>query len=56
MMVWKMIFLFNWVIVRFHVNLPGCKNTRMNKMGGDLVRRCLVDEKNGEDMLLKVFG
>ena len=25
MMVWKMIFLFNWVVVRFHVNLPGCK-------------------------------
>ena len=23
MMVWKMIFLFNWVIFRFHVNLPG---------------------------------
>ena len=25
MMVWKMIFLFNWVIFRFHVNLPGCR-------------------------------
>jgi len=24
MMVWKMIFLYNWVIGRFHVNLPGC--------------------------------
>ena len=24
MMVWKMIFLFNWVILRFHVILPGC--------------------------------
>ena len=24
MMVWKMIFLFNWVIFRFRVNLPGC--------------------------------
>ena len=24
--VWTMIFLFNWVIVRFHVNLPGCIN------------------------------
>ena len=23
MMVWKMIFLFNWVIFWFHVNLPG---------------------------------
>ena len=23
MMVWKMMFLFNWVIFRFHVNLPG---------------------------------
>jgi len=25
MIVWKMIFLFNRVIFRFHVNLPGCK-------------------------------
>ena len=24
MEVWKMIFLYNWVICRFHVNLPGC--------------------------------
>ena len=24
MMVWKMIFLDNWVIWRFHVNLQGC--------------------------------
>ena len=24
MMVWKMIFLFNWVIFRFHVNLSWC--------------------------------
>ena len=24
MMVWKMIFLFNWVMFRFHVNLPAC--------------------------------
>ena len=24
MMVWKMMFLFNWVVFRFHVNLPGC--------------------------------
>ena len=24
MMVWKIIFLFNWVVFRFHVNLPGC--------------------------------
>ena len=23
-MVWKMIFLYNWVIFRFHVNLLGC--------------------------------
>ena len=23
-MVWKTIFLFNWVIFRFHLNLPGC--------------------------------
>ena len=26
MIVWKMIFLFNWVIFRFHVDLPGCRN------------------------------
>ena len=25
MEVWKMIFLFYWVIFRFHVNFPGCK-------------------------------
>ena len=25
MMVWKMIFLFNWVIFRFHVKFQGCK-------------------------------
>ena len=25
MMVWKMIFLFQGCILRFHVNLPGCK-------------------------------
>ena len=24
MEVWKMIFLFNWLIFRFHVNFPGC--------------------------------
>ena len=24
MEVWKMIFPFNWVILRFHVNSPGC--------------------------------
>ena len=24
MEVWKMIFLYEWVICRFHVNLPGC--------------------------------
>ena len=25
MKVWKMIFLFNWVIFRFHVNFQRCK-------------------------------
>ena len=25
MMVWKMIFLFNWVIFRFHVKFQGCR-------------------------------
>ena len=24
MMIWKMMLLLNWVIFRFHVNLPGC--------------------------------
>lgn len=24
MMLWKMILLFNWMILRFHVKLPGC--------------------------------
>ena len=36
MMVWKMIFLFNWVIFRFHVHLPGCisiGNTSSNHQG-----------------------
>ena len=28
---WKMIFLYNWVIVRFHVNLPGCKDPVINQ-------------------------
>ena len=31
---WKMIFLFNWVIFRFHENFPGCR-----KMGWDENRR-----------------
>ena len=30
MEVWKMIFLYNWVIFRFHVNLPGCNCTNMH--------------------------
>ena len=27
MEVWKIMFLYTWVICRFHVNLPGCKGT-----------------------------
>ena len=34
MIVWKMIFLFNWVIFRFHVNLPGCKFAWPTKRNG----------------------
>ena len=29
MEVWKIIFLFNWVIFRFHVDFPGCMKHRM---------------------------
>ena len=29
MMVWKMIFLFQGGILRFHVNLPGCKLSKI---------------------------
>ena len=33
MMVWKMIFLLNWVIFRFHVNLLGCNSQfRMDEL------------------------
>ena len=28
-MVWKMIFLFNWVVFRFHVNLAGSTTTQL---------------------------
>ena len=31
MEVWKMIFLFNWVIVRFHVNFQGCSKVWLLK-------------------------
>ena len=36
MMVWKRIFLFKWVIFRFHVNLPGCKPTHLSKLSSSL--------------------
>ena len=32
MEVWKIIFLSKWVICRFHVNLPGCKQDDMMTM------------------------
>ena len=35
MEVWKMMFLFNWVIFRFHVNFPGC-NRKNRDMFGNL--------------------
>ena len=31
MEVWKIVFLSNWVICRFHVNLPGCKKSWLNE-------------------------
>ena len=34
MEVWKMIFLFNWVIFRFHVNFQGCMGVEP-KIGGN---------------------
>ena len=40
MMVWKMIFLFNWVIFRFHVNLPGCNSTASLGKRGKLFSSC----------------
>ena len=30
--VWKMMFLFNWVTFRFHVNFQGCSSTKMFTM------------------------
>ena len=33
MIVWKMIFLFNWVIFRFHVILPGCMKIIVATLG-----------------------
>ena len=39
MEVWKIIFLFKWVICRFHVNLPGCSSG-----GGGSLWICLVFE------------
>ena len=32
MKVWKMIFLFKWVIFRFHVNFQGCTACRLQKL------------------------
>ena len=45
MMVWKMIFLFNWVIFRFHVVLPGCTGIFWfrNPAGDSLQSWCLGD-------------
>ena len=39
MMVSKMIFLFNWVVFTFHVNLPGC--TTWQKAGGEFTHNLL---------------
>ena len=39
MEVWKMIFLFYWVIFRFHVNFPGCSVQQEDTPGhSDLIR------------------
>ncbi len=34
MEVWKIMFLFNWVIVRFHVNFPGCSQQMQQNSHG----------------------
>ena len=44
MMVWKMIFLFQGCILRFHVNLPGCISCIPHfgeSLGGSLCRASL---------------
>ena len=30
--VWKIIFLSKWVICMFHVNLPGCKGSKVGRV------------------------
>ena len=56
MMVWKMMFLFNWVILRFHVNLPGCNLSKGIALGnwiestlkvGHFLHVCFFEKKKG---------
>ena len=52
MMVWKMIFLFNWVIFRFHVNLPGCITQFQQPKGqkkGQLMQCCWHKQAHTEE-------
>ena len=37
LMVWLMIFLFNWVIFRFHVHLPGCMGVSKNNASSQMI-------------------
>ena len=41
MMVWKVIFLFNWVVFRFHVNLPGCMFLFLFSIFGSWITRSM---------------
>ena len=47
MKVWKMIFLFTWVILRFHVNLPGCNSFPLKSF--------IFEPKKGKDRVTKIF-
>ena len=56
MMVWKMIFLFNWVIFRFHVNLPGCIWTYSNVLVLSLVYALWVYACTGNQIVITQFS
>ena len=52
MEVWKIIFLYKWVICRFHVNLPGCRlrmeSVNINPPGFEHLFVVLFDECHSE--------
>ena len=56
MMVWKIIFLFNWVIFRFHVNLPGCIWTYSNVLVLSLVYALWVYACTGNQIVITQFS